>query len=194
MEAIAYREIAWIGEYSQPTAPAPGYVRLSEPQKSPQEHIQLLRKYLASISKILPKSLDLVRPTLWHPDIHDGNLFVHEMKISSVIDWQSIWVGPLILQARTPRLIDYNGEIKLKLPSNYKKLDEEKKSRISDQVSRWSIQVYIYEEQTAKTNPLLNKAIRKPHGKMLSQLVSFAGNSWDDDIIPLREFLINLER
>ena len=193
MEAIAHREIAWIGEYSQPTAPAPGYVRLSEAQKSPQEHIQLLRKYLASISKILPNSSDLVRPALWHPDIHDGNLFVHEGRISSVIDWQSIWVGPLILQARTPRLIDYNGEIKLRLPNNYKELDEEEKSRVTEQVSR-SIQVYLYEEQTAKINPLLNEAFRQPHGKALSQLVNFAGNSWDDDIIPLRECLINLER
>lgn len=193
MEAIAHREIAWISEYSQPSAAAPGYIRLSELQKSPQEHIQLLKKYLASISQILPKNPNLVRPTLWHPDIHDGNLFVYEGKISSVIDWQSTWVGPLILQARTPRLIDYNGEITLQLPSNYKELDREEKDRVTDQVSR-SIQVYLYEEQTVKSNPLLNEAIRQPHGKMLSELVNFAGNSWDDDFIPLRECLINLER
>lgn len=135
----------------------------------------------------------MVQPTLWHPDIHDGNLFVHEGNISSVIDWQSIWVGPLILQARVPRLINYNGEIKLKLPSNYKKLDEEEKGRVTDQVSR-SIQVYLYEEQTAKKTPLLNKAMRQPYRKALSQLVSFAGSSWEDDILPLRECLINLER
>lgn len=129
---------------------------------------------------------------LWHPDIHGGNIFVDQGRISSVIDWQSIWIGPLIPQARTPRLIDYHGEIKLKFPENFKGLDKDKRFQVRDQVSK-SIQVYLDEHKTAKNNPLLNKAIRQPFGKLLGQLVDFAGNSWDDDILRIRECLIKLE-
>lgn len=193
MEAVAHREIAWIRQYAKPTdAAAGGFLDLSASQRSPQEHIQLLKKYLSSFSRILPDS-DLLRPTLWHPDVHHGNLYVHDGKISSVIDWQCIWVRPLILQARTPRLIDYNGETMLRLPNNYRELSEDEKERVSDQVSR-SLQSYLYQERTAQINPLLKKAACYPHGKTMSRLVTFADNSWDDDILPLRECLIQLER
>ncbi|PGH27720.1 hypothetical protein AJ80_00507 [Polytolypa hystricis UAMH7299] len=126
-------------------------------------------------------------------DLHDGNLYVHDGKVSSVIDWQCAWVRPLILQARTPRLIDYSGETMLRLPNNYKELSKDEKEQVSDQVSR-SLQLYLYQERTAQRNPLLNKAVRQPHGKMMSRLLSFAEDSWDDDILPLRECLIQLER
>lgn len=193
MEAIARREISWISKYASSTIRAPGYLKLSEAQVSPQEHIQLLNKYLDSVSTLIPDNPDLTRPTIYHPDLHDGNIFIHEGRISSIIDWQSIWAAPLILQARAPRLIDYHGEIKLSLPENFEQLNQDEKDHTRDQVSR-SIQMLIYEEKTAKTNPLLSEAFTQPFGKTLSQLVSFAGNSWDDDIIPLRECLIRLQR
>ncbi|KMP06014.1 hypothetical protein CIRG_05695 [Coccidioides immitis RMSCC 2394] len=194
VEAIAHREIAYISQYSSSAATSvPGYLKQSKAQLSPEEHIKLLNRYLAAIYYLIPSDPDLVRPVLWHPDIHDGNIFVHQGKISSVIDWQSTWAGPLILQARTPRLIDYHGEIKLKLPENFKELDKDERSRVRDQVSR-SIQVYLYEQKTAKDNPLLNRAIRQPFGKSLGQLVDFAGNSWYDDILRIRECLIKLEK
>ncbi|PGH18242.1 hypothetical protein AJ79_00581 [Helicocarpus griseus UAMH5409] len=193
VEAVAHREISWISKYASSSARNPSYLKLPEAQLSPQEHIGLLNKYLGSISTLLPDSPDLVRPTLWHHDIQDGNLFIHDGRISSVIDWQSIWAAPLILQAQAPRLIDYNGEILLTLPENFNKLNQDEKAEVRDQVSR-SIQMFLYEDKTAKENPLLSDAFTQPFGKSLSQLVSFAGNSWDDDIIPLRECLIELER
>ncbi|PGH13104.1 hypothetical protein AJ80_06476 [Polytolypa hystricis UAMH7299] len=133
-------------------------------QLSPPQHIELLNKYLASIPTLLPNKPDLLRPTLWHRDIHDGNLFVHDGKISSVIDWQSVWAGPLILQTRTPQIIDYSGEINLGIPENFKQLDQDEKTRVRDQVLH-SMQICIYETNTAKINPLLSKAFRQPFGK-----------------------------
>lgn len=170
-----------------------GYPRGKGSQKSPQDHIALLEKYLSVVSRLLPDDTELVRPALWHPDIHDGNIFTQDGRISSLIDWQSVWIAPLLLQARTPRLIDYHGEIQLRLPEDFKTLPEEERDRVRDQVQR-SIQVYLYEDRTARVNPLLDRAIRKPHGKTLAQLVSFAGNSWDDHIVPLRDTLIDVER
>ncbi|EFR00635.1 phosphotransferase enzyme family protein [Nannizzia gypsea CBS 118893] len=193
VESIARREIAWISQYAKRDSILSGYPRGKGSQKPPEDHIALLERYLAVVSKLLPDDTELVRPTLWYPDIHDGNIFVQDGRISSLIDWQSVWVAPLLLQARTPRLIDYNGDIQLRLPEDFKMLPEEEKDQVRDRVQR-SIQVYLYEHQTAKFNPLLNRAIRKPHGKTLGQLVSFAGNSWDDHIVPLRDTLIDVER
>lgn len=193
VESIAHRETAWISQYARRDSIISGYPRGKGSQKSPQDHLGLLEKYLSVVSRLLPDDTELVRPALWHPDIHDGNIFVQDGRISSIIDWQSVWVAPLLLQARTPRLIDYHGEIQLRLPEDFKTLPEEERDRVRDQVQR-SIQVYLYEDRTARVNPLLDRAIRKPHGKTLAQLVSFAGNSWDDHIVPLRDTLIDVER
>lgn len=193
VEAIAHREMAWISRYAKPNSKISGYPRGKGSQKSPQAHIKLLEKYLAVAARLLPDDAELVRPELWHPDIHDANIFVQDGRITSIIDWQSVWAGPLLLQARTPRLIDYNGEIQLRIPDNYKTLSKEEKEEVSEQVKQ-SIQVYLYEDQTAKVNPLLNRAVRQPHGKTLGELVCFAGNSWDDHIVPIRDTLINIER
>lgn len=178
-----------MGKASTSGASVSGYVKLSQAQLSPQEHTQLLQRYFASISNLFPNDPDLLRSVLWHPDLHDGNIFIHEGKISSIIDRQSVWTGPLMLQARTPRLINYNMDIILKLPENFKELNNGEKERIRDQVSK-SIQLYIYKHGTGRRNPLLNKARRQPFGKTLAQLVDFAGNSWDDDILLFRECLI----
>ncbi|EEQ89453.2 phosphotransferase enzyme family protein [Blastomyces dermatitidis ER-3] len=156
LESIARREISWTGKYASSSAKAPGYLKLSEAQRSPEEHIQLLNKYLDAISAVIPSNPYVIRPTIYHPDLHRDLV---------EIDWQSIWAAPLILQARASRLIDYNGGIILHLPENFKQLDQDEKTHVRDQ----SI-------------------------TSLSELVSFAGNSWDDDIIPLREYLIRLER
>ncbi|EGE04025.1 phosphotransferase enzyme family protein [Trichophyton equinum CBS 127.97] len=193
VESIAHREIAWISQYARRDSIMSGYPRGKGSQKSPQDHIALLEKYLSVVSRLLPDDTELVRPALWHPDIHDGNIFIQDGRISSLIDWQSVCIAPLLLQARTPRLIDYHGEIQLRLPEDFKTLPEEERDRVRDQVQR-SIQVYLYEDRTARVNPLLDRAIRKPHGKTLAQLVSFAGNSWDDHIVPLRDTLIDVER
>jgi aminoglycoside phosphotransferase (APT) family kinase protein len=50
---------------------------------------------------LLPEG-DLSRPTLWHWDIHASNIFVDNNRVTSLIDWQDTWIGPLFLQARQP--------------------------------------------------------------------------------------------
>ncbi|EZF73891.1 hypothetical protein H105_04230 [Trichophyton soudanense CBS 452.61] len=171
VESIAHREIAWISQYARRDSIISGYPRGKGSQKSPQDHIALLEKYLSVVSRLLP-------------DDSDSGILTSTM---------SVWIAPLLLQAITPRLIDYHGEIQLRLPEDFKTLPEEERDRVRDQVQR-SIQVYLYEDRTARVNPLLDRAIRKPHGKTLAQLVSFAGNSWDDHIVPLRDTLIDVER
>lgn len=165
----------------------------SKRQSDCQAHIDLLGKYLSVIAQLLPKEPEVLAPFLWHRDLHPGNLFIHDGKISSVIDWQSCWVGPLILRARAPRLLDYNGEIMLKLPPEYEEMPEDERRSVEYKVQQ-SVQVYSYEHKTAGRNPLLNQVLRYPHGRMLSNVVEFASASWDGEILPLRDCLIQIER
>lgn len=129
VESIAHRKIGWIEQYAKPK-PLSVPLATSAAQKSPEAHIDLLRKYLSVAAKLLPTADDLLLPTLWHRDLHKGNVFVHQGQVSSIINWQSVWVGPRILRARVLQLVDYNGEVQTKLPENFKDLDSEEKDRV----------------------------------------------------------------
>jgi hypothetical protein len=135
-----------------------------------------------------------VRPTLWHWDIHAPNIFVQGNRITGLIDWQDTWVGPLFLQARHPRLVDYNGEVVLKLPENYETTtDEDEKLRIRTQVEK-SIILWSYEHDTKRINPLLHEVMHVPQGRTRRDTIDFSENTWDGDIIPFRQCLIRVAR
>jgi len=90
--------------------------------------------------------------------------------------------------------VDYNGEVLLRLPENYERLEEgDEKARIRKQVEK-SIVLYTYETETEKTNPFLSEILRIHHGRTRRVTVEFAANTWDGDIIPFRQCLIRIER
>lgn len=99
----------------------------------------------------------------------------------------------MLLRARIPLLVEYEGSILLRLPEDLKTLPPDEQVQVEDRVRR-SILVYLYELNTKKRNPALNHVLRHPHGKTIDQLVEFAGVTWDGDILPFRECLIRLER
>ena len=190
--SLAHREIAWVQQYAVLKPPDDPLVT-SASQNSPSSHIALLEKYLKVAPYLLPDDPPLVAPHIRHTDLHAGNIFVQDGKITSIIDWQEIWAMPLILRARHPQLVDYNGAIVLKHPANFKELDPAKKEEMRDQISR-SIVLYLYEKQIAKEIPLLHKVLRYEYGRTRCEPILFAGDTWEDDILPLRESLIRLER
>ncbi|PWY63891.1 phosphotransferase family protein [Aspergillus heteromorphus CBS 117.55] len=150
--SLAHREEAWIQKYATPR---------------PKDDAL----YLKVAPYLLPDAPAVVAPYIWHTDLHAGNIFVQKGKISSVIDWQGLWAAPLILQARHARLVDYDGEVILKAPANFKDLEPAEKTRIRG--------IMI---------------LRFDHGRIRCEPILFVGDTWDDDIIPLRESLIRLER
>ncbi|KAE8369252.1 hypothetical protein BDV27DRAFT_141444 [Aspergillus caelatus] len=133
-------------------------------QNSPSCHITLLQKYLKVAPFLLPDDPVVVAPHKWHADLHAGNIFVDKGKISSVIDWQGIWASIMMS----------------KPPANFKNLEPDEKFKIRKHMSS-SIILYLYEKQTSKENPLLSK-------------VSILVMAEQDDIIPLRESLIRVEK
>lgn len=182
----------WIRRHASRKSTEESLVSSAE-QNCPEAHLSLLQKYLDVAPYLLPNEPEVVAPYLWHTDLHAGNIFVDQGHISSIIDWQGTWVGPLILLARHPRLVDYHGDILLKAPPNFKDLGSEEKIKIRRQMSS-SIILSLYERHTAKENPLLDRVFRFPHGPTRLNPIQFVGDTWDDDILPLREALIRVER
>ncbi|KAH8719343.1 kinase-like domain-containing protein [Phaeosphaeriaceae sp. PMI808] len=192
LRAIGQREIAWIDSHAAQKSSS-GLFATSEAQRTPDAHIALYRKFLDVVEYLLPKG-DQIRPTLWHWDIHAPNIFVHEGHITSLIDWQDTWVGPLFLQARHPRLVDYNGELMMRLPESYDALeDEDEKMRVRTQVEK-SIVLWTYETETKNTNPILHDILHINQGRTRRDTVDFSANTWDGDIIPFRQCLIRIAR
>ncbi|KAL2221138.1 kinase-like domain-containing protein [Thermoascus aurantiacus ATCC 26904] len=186
--SIARREIAWIKNYAVLKAPDDPLL-VSAAQNSPDAHIRLLEDFLKAAPYLLDIDRRLTRPTLWQTDLHSSNLFVHGDRITSVIDWQGVWAGPLFLQAQPPQLVDYQGEMLLKRPDNFDDLDD-RKTQIRQQIARSTLfQLYLL--QIRKQNPLLAAVFHLDHGKTRRLPVEFAGNTWDDDIVSFREVLIN---
>ncbi|RMZ81401.1 hypothetical protein DV738_g2281, partial [Chaetothyriales sp. CBS 135597] len=195
LESIANREISWIETYADPQQTVDNPWRYtSAEQHSPEAHVSCLRKFLSAIPQIVPRDSELISPRLWHPDFHAGNIYVDDQgRITSIIDWQGAWATPVFLGANPPLLLDYGVDMLMKLPDNFKSLDEATKNRFRYQVSQ-SILIHSYETLTAEKNPLMYKMMRHPHGQTLKQLEAFAGSTWDNSLYPFQECLIRTEQ
>nr|POE57924.1 altered inheritance of mitochondria protein 9, mitochondrial [Quercus suber] len=162
-------------------------------QNSTCAHIALCEKFNSLSPYILPEDVMMTCSTLWHKDLHAPNIFVKDQQISSLIDWQFAWAGPLFLQYRYPKLVDYTGYVMLTLPDNYKDLEKSERDRVSKQVERSLVQ-YLYGIETKSQNPLLVQMNDVPHANMRRQTVEFGEDAWEGDILPFRQCLIRLER
>ncbi|RMD39186.1 hypothetical protein DV735_g5946, partial [Chaetothyriales sp. CBS 134920] len=134
LESIANREISWIETYADPQQTVDNPWRYtSAEQHSPEAHVSCLRKFLSAIPQIVPRDSELISPRLWHPDFHAGNIYVDDQgRITSIIDWQGAWATPVFLGANPPLLLDYGVDMLMKLPDNFKSLDEATKNRFRE--------------------------------------------------------------
>ncbi|KAH7110055.1 kinase-like domain-containing protein [Dendryphion nanum] len=194
LKSVARREIDWINAHANPqelnNTP---WQYMSPQQKSLEAHTALLEKFLATIPYITPEDPELASPRLWHPDFHAGNIYIDDQaRISCIIDWQGAWTAPVFIGANPPLLLDYGIEMLMKLPENFKALDDAKKDEFRYQVSQ-SVLIHTYETSTAEKNPLMYKVMRHPHGQTLKQLEAFVGSAWDNCLFPFEECLIRVE-
>jgi hypothetical protein len=195
LRSIAEREINWIKTYSHRNPQCSnGWLYTSTEQTSPEAHISSLSRFRSAVPDIVPRDHDLSSSRFWHPDFHTGNIYVDDQgKISSIIDWQGAWMSPLFIGANPPTVLDYSVEMMMKLPDNFKQLDEVTKEQLRYQVAQ-SILIHSYETRTAAENPLMHKVMRHLQGKTLKELEAFANATWDNCLFPLRECLIRMQR
>ncbi|RMD39278.1 hypothetical protein DV735_g5850, partial [Chaetothyriales sp. CBS 134920] len=190
--SVGRREISWIKRYAAPRV-ADDLLLVSAAQNSPEAHIQLLEKFLKVAPFLINIDKQFLCSTLWHTDLHSPNIFVDGNRITAIIDWQGISAGPLFLQAHPSPLVDYQGRMLLKRPDNFDSLDDEQKAAIKKQISRSTL-LQLYLMETQEQNPTLARVFDLDHGKTRRLPVELASNTWDADIVPFREALLNVER
>jgi hypothetical protein len=146
--------------------------------------------------------LQFSQPTLWHSDLHMGNIFVapdNNSRITSFIDVQSLSILPLFFQARWPVFLkpprDYTkGLVHPKLPEDFDTLDEEDKA-FSRQKYDQAMQAKAYEIRTFLDNrPAHNAMAAEP--RLFRDLFTCAGevSTSSTGIIPLRESLLEISQ
>lgn len=99
---------------------------------SREKKLKALQSYLTIAKYLLPTDQSIVSSSLWHPDLHQENIFVkaeNPSEIVAIIDWQSAELAPLFNQFRQPYFLDYEGGYtqgleRPKLPDNYDQLDD----------------------------------------------------------------------
>lgn len=77
----------------------------------------------------------------------------------------------------------------LYLPEHYESIqDEDEKTALRCKIQKSAVH-WVYEADTEEANPLLHRMYRLPQAKTRQELVGFATNTWDGDIVPFRESL-----
>jgi len=136
-------------------------------------------------------------PTLWHTDLHMGNIFVSESepsKIVSLIDWQSVSISPLFLQARWPVFLeppdDYiKGFVHPQLPSNFQSMDDDDKELATYKFKQAS-RTKAYETSTFLKNRDAYHAMNVP--RVFRELFVRCGELFEEGVEPLRACLIEI--
>jgi aminoglycoside phosphotransferase (APT) family kinase protein len=88
----------------------------------------------------MPNDSGLLRPYLWHSDLHDENIFVDPddpTEVTAIIDWQSIEIAPLFAQVGKPPFIalkspQATGLERPQLPSDFESLSKNERHRAQD--------------------------------------------------------------
>ena len=132
LAAIGNREITCVKRIPRlPKSPitlrGPGTYMTSREKK-----LKALQSYLAIAKSLLPVDRSIASSCLWHPDLHQENIFVNPenpSEIVAIIDWQSTELAPLFNQLRQPYFLDYEGPPtqgleRPELPGNYDQLDD----------------------------------------------------------------------
>ncbi|KAJ5215294.1 uncharacterized protein N7498_001701 [Penicillium cinerascens] len=145
-----------------------------------------------------PKLLAQSQPTLWHTDLHMGNIFVAEdnpAEVTGFIDWQHTSINPLFLQVRWPVFLtppeDYQvGQVLPQLPPDYEDMDADDKeiALYNKEKATWT---KAYEVASFLNDRTAWRAMQVP--SPLKELFRRV-DTWDEGILPLRETLIELFR
>lgn len=188
--ALALKEEAWIGAHAKPNVHDDPFRAVAGAQ-TPAEHIAVLQQYRAIAPALVPTDARVTASVLWHPDLNPGNVFITEAgELTSVIDWQGAWAGPLYLQMNTPAFVAYTGP---DLPSG--------------------AELPVLPETFNRMHASRQEVVRKDHrAKMLHKLyeikqllpfkigaketrvmpVRAAGRTWKDGILPLQLALLEV--
>ena len=81
-------------------------------QPNREKKLRALHYYSSLIRYLLPTDESISTPSLWHSDLHTGNIFVNpdnHTEVVGFIDWQGTELAPLFNQIRQPYFLDHDG-------------------------------------------------------------------------------------
>ncbi|TQB67461.1 hypothetical protein MPDQ_005707 [Monascus purpureus] len=166
---------------------------------SPQEQARLLEIAISLMGMLdsHPVLTQFAQPTLWHTDLHMGNIFVapdNNSQITALIDVQSLSVLPLFLQARWPVFLqpprEYTrGLVQPVLPDDFDSLDKEDRVAALHDWTQAKM-AKAYEVSTFLENRPAHNAMNVP--RVFRELFIRIGETSDVGIVPLRECLIEI--
>ena len=192
-------ERQWIERYAVAKSP-PGPFDPPLTIQQASARFSLLDRFDKVAPYIIPSDPEFTRPTLWHTDLHFGNLFVSEdalangkIVITSVIDWQHVSIAPLFLQARVPLFIRYHTPTSLplglataSLPDHFEPMENDDKKSIA-----WDIELAnrhkLYEITVSWENSEYYRIISSRIRDFIVPCIEFSGRTWSGGFIPLRD-------
>ncbi|KAI4263398.1 MAG: hypothetical protein L6R42_001447, partial [Xanthoria sp. 1 TBL-2021] len=172
----------------------------SDLQGTAKDHIDLCDMAL----KLLPKLAGLsslqqsARPTIWHTDLHMGNIFVSEQDhshIVSFIDWQHRPISPLFQQARWPVFLSPPDDYALgprhpELSSDFENFDPHDKEvalfekERADASKAYEIATYLNNRDTYVALWKVDQPVREFFRRI--------GDTWDDGMVPLQMCILKI--
>ena len=110
----------------------------------------------------MPQDPGLLKPCLWHSDLHTENIFVNPddpTEITAIIDWQSVEVAPLLSQAGRPPFLAHKGPQATgfdepRLPSDFENLTKLEQDQAQDLWLEQSL-VVLYNNLISQRSPSL---------------------------------------
>lgn len=191
IDAVIIRELRWLEEFSHKTPQATGGPFESSPiQGDRLIHQSLLCKFSEASAPLLVRGMSVAH--LHHEDIYYGNIFVKDGKITSLIDWQASWVGPLQLQARAPPFLDVPKIQRLELPKDTHLLPPVQRKKVIEQVQKTTL-LRTYLQSMEKECPDFYTLLKLPQSKLLVKGLQFVDATWDGGVLPLRGTLFKIQ-
>ncbi|KAH7359797.1 phosphotransferase enzyme family protein [Pyrenochaeta sp. MPI-SDFR-AT-0127] len=199
IQSRAARELACIEKFSSYPSQQGLFNGPNQYRPTKALKVETLKNYLKVATQILPKDVNLSKPTLWHSDLHTDNIFVdpsQPTKILNIIDWQAVNISPLFLQARHPSLIEFEGPIPegfepINLPDGYDDMNEEEQHKAKSLRAAQSL-YKLYEILMLRQCPEIARALRF-RDSLSGQITGLSSLIFNDGEPILQGMLIRLQ-
>ncbi|KAI1947402.1 hypothetical protein LOZ57_003128 [Ophidiomyces ophidiicola] len=191
---VGRRELEWTKKFGNPLRNDFPHCILLPSKAHPDTYIDLLEKYLLLAPYLLPQDPNspLNQPTLRHPDLNPGNIFVSDTcEVSCLIDWQYTAILPLLLVSGNPPMFDNPDDEppknfdKPSLPPDYENLRADERSQ-ADELHRRRMLFWLYMIFNGKDNKPHLDALRHPLAMPRQHLVERAGHQWTGNTVTLK--------
>ncbi|KAF9485554.1 hypothetical protein BDN70DRAFT_871224 [Pholiota conissans] len=203
LQAAVNCELEWIRLYGN----SPKAKNQLGSRSSPELHALALQKWLHLAPAVLP-SPEYTVPTLSHPDLHAGNIFVNgddPMRVSGIIDWQGAAVR-LLFETGQPKIFEDEGKshsnlkhvrimskdtLRPVMPDNYEELADTEKEEARAEYRLVFPRYAFYKVLRERQDPsLLVDVQRLLHMELLRHAIYCSSHSWSDGLPILNRTLM----